>query len=71
MNLVGATHRIIGAVLIVLGLYFVLWGKSEEAKFAKQNVAIQSAPDHGSHRSAAKTTASLAQPLLQPSSENV
>jgi hypothetical protein len=24
--------RIIGAVLIVIGLYFVLWGKSEEEK---------------------------------------
>ncbi|KAK4753451.1 hypothetical protein SAY87_022249 [Trapa incisa] len=57
---------IIGAVLIISGLYFVLWGKSEEAKFAKQKVAIQSAPAHS-----AKTASSLTQPLLPPSSESV
>jgi len=27
--------RIIGAVLIVIGLYFVLWGKSAEKKVAR------------------------------------
>jgi len=29
--------RIIGAVLIVIGLYFVLWGKSAEKKAATRN----------------------------------
>ena len=29
--------RIIGAVLIVIGLYFVLWGKSEEKKTREQD----------------------------------
>ncbi|PKI45713.1 hypothetical protein CRG98_034029, partial [Punica granatum] len=63
---------IIGAVLIVGGLYFVLWGKSEEAKFAKlQKVAVQSAPDHGVATHSSKTVSSLAQPLLPPSSESV
>ncbi|KAH9758891.1 protein WALLS ARE THIN 1 [Citrus sinensis] len=39
--------RIIGAVLIVVGLYLVLWGKSEEKKFAsKEKVMIQSTQDH-------------------------
>ncbi|KAH9758892.1 protein WALLS ARE THIN 1 [Citrus sinensis] len=38
---------IIGAVLIVVGLYLVLWGKSEEKKFAsKEKVMIQSTQDH-------------------------
>lgn len=66
--------RIIGAVLIISGLYLVLWGKSEEAKLAKQKMAIQPAPDHGSNRAvsdSAKTASSLTQPLLTPSSENV
>ncbi|KAK4787510.1 hypothetical protein SAY86_011343 [Trapa natans] len=56
---------IIGAVLIISGLYFVLWGKSEEAKFAKQKVAIQSNAGHST-----KAVPSLTQPLLPPS-ENV
>ncbi|KAJ1401326.1 EamA domain [Sesbania bispinosa] len=64
---------IIGAVLIVVGLYLVLWGKSEEKKFAKEQAAITSTtPEHSSIRSASHAKASITQPLLLPSStENV
>ncbi|XP_022142154.1 protein WALLS ARE THIN 1-like [Momordica charantia] len=63
---------IIGAVLIITGLYFVLWGKSEERKFALEKAAILSAPDHGSTRTPAHIKSSIAQPLLiHPSNENV
>lgn len=66
-------YRIIGAVLIVVGLYLVLWGKSEEKKFAsKEKVMIQSTQDHGNNsRSASHIKTSLTQPLLPPSTENV
>lgn len=60
---------IIGAVLIVVGLYLVLWGKSEERKFmAQEKAAIQPPPEH-SNNSRIKT--SLTQPLLPSSTENV
>ncbi|KAL5185753.1 Protein WALLS ARE THIN 1 [Glycine soja] len=59
---------IIGAVLIVAGLYFVLWGKSEERKFAMEQLAIAST-EHNSIASHVK--ASIAQPLLSSSTENV
>ncbi|KAH1204230.1 Protein WALLS ARE THIN 1 [Glycine max] len=59
---------IIGAVLIVAGLYFVLWGKSEERKFAMEQLAMAST-EHNSIASHVK--ASLAQPLLSSSTENV
>ncbi|KAI3432046.1 WAT1-related protein [Psidium guajava] len=63
---------IIGAVLIIAGLYLVLWGKSEERKFALEKAAIQSAPEHGNIRPPAHIKApSLTQPLLPPSTENV
>ncbi|OAY50652.1 protein WALLS ARE THIN 1 [Manihot esculenta] len=63
---------IIGAVLIIIGLYLVLWGKSEEKKFAaKESPAIQSTPEHANLRSQAHIKTSLSQPLLAPSSENV
>ncbi|GFS46454.1 walls Are Thin 1 [Actinidia rufa] len=62
---------IIGAVLIILGLYFVLWGKSEERKFAAQKAAIQSPTDHGNSRTPSHIKSSLAQPLLPQSTENV
>ncbi|XP_027094266.1 protein WALLS ARE THIN 1 [Coffea eugenioides] len=67
---------IIGAVLIIIGLYLVLWGKNEEQKFAKlEAAAIQAPPaDHGSNISSRATThikSSLAQPLLSQSTENV
>ncbi|TKY75204.1 WALLS ARE THIN protein 1 [Spatholobus suberectus] len=62
---------IIGAVLIVVGLYFVLWGKSAERKFAKEQVAITSTPEHSSIRSSSHAKTSLTQPLLPSSTENV
>ncbi|KAI5392874.1 protein WALLS ARE THIN 1 [Lathyrus oleraceus] len=64
---------IIGAVLIVAGLYFVLWGKSEEKKFAKEQLAIASSTtEHSIIRptSVAKGS-SLNQPFLSSSNENV
>ncbi|KAI4336830.1 hypothetical protein L6164_015310 [Bauhinia variegata] len=60
---------IIGAALIVIGLYLVLWGKSEEKKFAQ--IAIASTPEHSSNRAATHAKASLTQPLLSSSTENV
>jgi drug/metabolite transporter (DMT)-like permease len=65
---------IIGAVLIVAGLYFVLWGKSEEKKFAKEQLAIASSnAEHSSIiRPASHAKASsLTQPFLSSSTENV
>ncbi|CAL0332653.1 unnamed protein product [Lupinus luteus] len=62
---------IIGAVLIVAGLYFVLWGKSEEKKFAKEQLAITSITEHSIIRPASHAKASLIQPLLPSSTENV
>ncbi|XP_009777724.1 protein WALLS ARE THIN 1-like [Nicotiana sylvestris] len=63
---------IIGAVLIIAGLYFVLWGKNEESKFAKAAVVIQSPADHinnTSTRTASHINSSLAQPLLAHSTD--
>ncbi|KAK7382984.1 hypothetical protein VNO78_28649 [Psophocarpus tetragonolobus] len=62
---------IIGAVLIVAGLYFVLWGKSEERKFAREELAIASTAEHSIIRPASHAKASLTQPLLSSSTENV
>ena len=55
--------RIIGAVLIVAGLYLVVWGKSEERKFDEEepSVSENSNGESSSH-------ASLIQPLLSTSS---
>lgn len=57
---------IIGAVLIITGLYLVLWGKNEERKFAMQSPA-----DHGNNRTPVLPKSSLAQPLISQSTENV
>ncbi|KAL6215717.1 hypothetical protein ACLB2K_015145 [Fragaria x ananassa] len=65
---------IIGAVLIIVGLYAVLWGKSEERKFAAASlrVPIQTPSDnvHSNNRKS-QTKTSLTQPLIPPSTENV
>ncbi|KAG5613393.1 hypothetical protein H5410_024674 [Solanum commersonii] len=62
---------IIGAILIISGLYFVLWGKNEESKFAKAAAAaIQSPVDNCNNRPTSHIKSSLAQPLLASSTEN-
>ncbi|KAK4365112.1 hypothetical protein RND71_016470 [Anisodus tanguticus] len=61
---------IIGAVLIITGLYFVLWGKNEEQKFAKAAAAaIQSPVDNCNNRPTSHIKSSLAQPLLGSSTD--
>ncbi|KAK8648949.1 hypothetical protein V6N13_129691 [Hibiscus sabdariffa] len=64
---------IIGAVLIIAGLYLVLWGKSEERKFAAQEKrALESTPERGnSSRTSSHVKTSLTQPLLHHPTENV
>ncbi|XP_026454470.1 protein WALLS ARE THIN 1-like [Papaver somniferum] len=63
---------IIGAVLIITGLYLVLWGKSAEQKFIKRTETIPSTNgEHGDNRTANRTKSSLAQPLLNSTAENV
>ncbi|KAK6939406.1 EamA domain [Dillenia turbinata] len=63
---------IIGAVLIIAGLYLVLWGKNEEQKFiAKEKAAVQSPPENNNSRTPAHVKSSLTQPLLPPSTESV
>ncbi|XP_004500966.1 protein WALLS ARE THIN 1 [Cicer arietinum] len=63
---------IIGAVLIIVGLYLVLWGKNEEKKFAREQAAIiSSTPEHSIIRSSSHAKTSLNQPLLPSSTENV
>ncbi|TKY57665.1 WALLS ARE THIN protein 1 [Spatholobus suberectus] len=62
---------IIGAVLIVGGLYLVLWGKSAERKIARDQLAIASTTEHSIIRPASHAKASLNQPLLSSSTENV
>lgn len=64
---------IIGAVLIIVGLYLVLWGKNEEKKFARELAAITSTPEHSNiiRSSSHHAKTSLSQPLLPSSTENV
>ncbi|KAL2521093.1 Protein WALLS ARE THIN 1 [Forsythia ovata] len=63
---------IIGAVLIIVGLYLVLWGKNEERKFSVPKAVIQSTEDHGTNRTLTNPIkSSLAQPLISQSTENV
>ncbi|AAF87121.1 F10A5.28 [Arabidopsis thaliana] len=66
---------IIGAVLIIAGLYFVLYGKSEERKFAAlEKAAIQSSAEHGIERAPVSRNSiksSITTPLLHQSTDNV
>ncbi|XP_061366459.1 protein WALLS ARE THIN 1-like [Gastrolobium bilobum] len=62
---------IIGAVVIVVGLYCVLWGKNEEKKVAKEQLVLTSSAEHSIIRPASHAKASLNQPLLSSSTENV
>ncbi|TVU04512.1 hypothetical protein EJB05_47623 [Eragrostis curvula] len=60
---------IIGAVLIITGLYFVLWGKAEEkALLAKELMAATAEAGGVISRSAGAKASSVTQPLLLPSS---
>ncbi|KAG5613392.1 hypothetical protein H5410_024673 [Solanum commersonii] len=53
--------QIIGAILIISGLYFVLWGKIEECKLAKAAAAaIQSPVDNCNNRPTSHIKSSLA-----------
>ncbi|PKA48456.1 Protein walls are thin 1 [Apostasia shenzhenica] len=66
---------IIGAVLIIIGLYLVLWGKSEE-KFQATKDAIRLLPSSGVVDEedivrSSGITSSFRQPLLTPSSDCV
>ncbi|KAL9245577.1 hypothetical protein vseg_019213 [Gypsophila vaccaria] len=60
---------IIGAVLIITGLYLVLWGKNEESKFAK--ATIQPTVENRNNDTSSQSKSALIQPLLPPSSEIV
>lgn len=60
--------RLIGAVLIVAGLYLVVWGKGEESKFAEEKAAIPPVSVYNQIRGPCKS--SLIQPLLSFESEN-
>ncbi|CAN8240024.1 unnamed protein product [Cochlearia groenlandica] len=66
---------IFGAVLIITGLYFVLYGKSEERKFAAlEKAAIQSSAEHSNERAPASRVSikpSITTPLLHQSTDNV
>ncbi|XP_058785397.1 protein WALLS ARE THIN 1-like [Vicia villosa] len=65
---------IIGAALIIVGLYLVLWGKNEEKKFARELAATTSTPAEHSgiiRASGHHGKSSLIQPLLPSSTENV
>ncbi|XP_040382491.1 protein WALLS ARE THIN 1-like [Oryza brachyantha] len=66
---------IIGAVLIIAGLYLVLWGKNQErARIARDLLASSSSSTSSSaiaaDRIAAKHASSATQPLLLPTSDN-
>ncbi|KAM3708892.1 hypothetical protein ACJW31_02G130800 [Castanea mollissima] len=56
------------AMLIVVGLYLVVWCKSEEGKFAKENLAIPSVSENNQRTSSSKSP--LIQPLLRCQCEN-
>ncbi|CAE5964235.1 unnamed protein product [Arabidopsis arenosa] len=66
---------IIGAVLIIAGLYFVLYGKSEERKFAAlEKATMQSSAEHGIERAPVSRNSiksSITTPLLHQSTDNV
>jgi 3'-phosphoadenosine 5'-phosphosulfate (PAPS) 3'-phosphatase len=62
---------VIGAALIITGLYFVLWGKSEEkARNIKEGIIAAANSSGGGEREirSAKLASSITQPLLPPSS---
>lgn len=58
--------RVLGAVLILVGLYLVVWGKSEEGKFASRKAVIPSVAESSPSTNNGKS--SIFQPLLPTSS---
>ncbi|KAL1354880.1 hypothetical protein HN51_006933 [Arachis hypogaea] len=52
---------IIGALLIITGLYLVVWGKSEETKYGKEVIAPMESKNHGEGICG---NASIIQPLI-------
>eukprot|EP00252_Welwitschia_mirabilis_P021440 TRINITY_DN5502_c1_g1_i2.p1 TRINITY_DN5502_c1_g1~~TRINITY_DN5502_c1_g1_i2.p1 ORF type:complete len:203 (+),score=27.75 TRINITY_DN5502_c1_g1_i2:192-800(+) len=72
------TGAIIGAILIIVGLYLVLWGKSEERRLISETKAasaslpaaqasiISSVEDHGDEEAARLESKSAAADLTQP-----
>lgn len=62
---------VIGAVLIMAGLYLVVWGKSEESKFAEEKAAIPSVDHENNNQRKSTSKSSLVQPLIRAQSENV
>ncbi|CAO2211827.1 unnamed protein product [Urochloa humidicola] len=63
---------IIGAVLIIMGLYLVLWGKSEERARIARDAAAAVMPSGEAPAITARSATKLTQPLLlPPSTENV
>ncbi|KAG8048318.1 hypothetical protein GUJ93_ZPchr0008g11696 [Zizania palustris] len=67
---------VIGAVLIIAGLYFVLWGKNQErARLAKEAAAPAMAVDRDTSSSAGRiggkhASSAVTQPLLLPTSSD-
>lgn len=57
---------VLGAVLILVGLYLVVWGKSEEGKFATRKAVIPSVAESSPSTNNGKS--SIFQPLLPTSS---
>ncbi|WOK94885.1 protein WALLS ARE THIN 1-like [Canna indica] len=64
---------IIGAIFIIIGLYLVLWGKSEERAFAAKEAAaiVSSTCEHDGRPTSSLKASNLTHPLLSSStSEN-
>lgn len=71
-HFVVAMYRIIGAALIITGLYLVLWGKNEERKFGvAEKAEIESPAEHDNNSAPPKIESSITQPLLSQSMGNV
>uniref|UniRef100_A0A7N0SVE2 WAT1-related protein n=1 Tax=Kalanchoe fedtschenkoi TaxID=63787 RepID=A0A7N0SVE2_KALFE len=63
---------IIGAALIITGLYFVLWGKSEEMKYLQKEKSVTSQSADGIiSNSISDVKSSITHPLLSASNQNV
>ncbi|EPS58157.1 hypothetical protein M569_16659, partial [Genlisea aurea] len=59
---------IIGAALVIAGLYFVLWGKNEETRLGA-GIVVPSTADHGNNGVTTQIEPSITQPLLPESTD--